>query len=256
MDKLQKTFKESYAKRLKDEVKAGVSLSKYTEESFEYDESMVKFVANVYQPDGLLDALMQSSSDFEAAKALFEAYKGISPLLASTEQFWVYLCHVDLFPYVQKRWSADLDKSEFIEDHWFFGKHGYLRNGLASLWWSIYCSYDETRENPYELSEVLFRNYSFRVMWLKIMLRTKEGLLGMLEFLLENPEIMDTAFENRSRFIAKYVNIIGGSKQLSYLDRSYLKAELYKVKPAILMVMTRDDVQNKSVADILEEKDI
>jgi len=88
------------------------------------------------------------------------------------------------------------------------------------------------------------------------MLRTKEGLLGMLEFLLENPEIMDTAFENRSRFIAKYVNIIGGSKQLSYLDRSYLKAELYKVKPAILMVMTRDDVQNKSVADILEEKDI
>ena len=253
MDKLQKTFKENYAKRLKDEVRAGLSIPKYSLESYEYDESMVKYVANVYQPEGLLEKMMNASSDFEAAKALFEAYKGISPLLASTEQFWAYLCHVDLFPYVQKRWNADLDKAEYIEDHWFFGKHGYIRNGLATLWWSIYCSYDENRKDPYELSEILFRNFSFRVAWLKIMLRTKEGLLGILEFLNENQDVMDNAFENRGRFIAKYVNILGGSKQLSYLDRNYLKNELMKIKPAILKVMTRDDVQNKSVAEILGE---
>lgn len=254
MDKLQKTFKESYAKRLKDELKAGYSLAKYSSDTFEYDETMVKYVANVYQPVGLLEKMMNSTSDYEAAVALYEAYKNISPLLASTEQFWVYLCHVDLFPYVQKRWGDALDKQEYIEDHWFFGKHGYVRNCLATLWWSIYCSYDDTRENPYELSEILFRNYSFRTSWLTIMLRTKEGLLGMLEFLLENPEVMSTAFENRSRFMAKYVNLIGGSKQLSYLDRNYLKAELEKVKPTILRVLTRDDVQNKNVADILEDK--
>ena len=253
MDKLQRTFKESYAKLMKDELKAGHSIAKYSSEVFEYDESKVKFVANVYQPDGLLEKMMQSTSDFDAAVLLYEAYKNISPLLASTEQFWVYLCHVDLFPNMQKRWDSDLEKSEYIEDHWFFGKHGYLRNGLASLWWSVYCSYDETRDNPYELTEILFRNYSFRTTWLKIMLRTKEGLLGMLEFLKENPDIMDSAFENRSRFIAKYVNIIGGTKQLSYLDRNYLKTELAKVKPAILRVTTRDDIQNKDVSDLLLE---
>ena len=87
MDKLQKTFKENYAKRLKDEVRAGLSIPKYSLESYEYDESMVKYVANVYQPEGLLEKMMNASSDFEAAKALFEAYKGISPLLASLVLF-------------------------------------------------------------------------------------------------------------------------------------------------------------------------
>ena len=215
---------------------------------------MLKCIANVYKPEGLLDKLMQTSSDFEAAKVLYESYKNITPLLASTEQFWAYLCHVDLFLYVQKRWGTDLENPEYIEDHWFFGKHGYIRNCLASLWWSIHCSYDDSKEDPYELSEILFRNYSFRVAWLKIMLRTKEGLLGILEFLKENPDILETAFENRSRFIAKYVNLIGGVKQLSYLNREFLKSELQKIKPVILKIMTRDDVQNKTVAEILEDK--
>ena len=254
MDNLQKTFKDSYVKYLKDKVKAGVELDNYSKGTFEYDATKVKFVANVYKPEGLLDRLMQTSSDFEAAKELYEAYKDITPLLASTEQFWVYLCHVDLFPYVQKRWGTDLNKSEYIEDHWFFGKHGYVRNGLSSLWWSIYCSYDESKEDPYELSEILFRNFSFRVAWLKTMLRTKEGLLGILEFLKENSDILETSFENRSRFIAKYVNLLGGVKQLSYLKRDYLKAELQKIKPVILKIKTRDDVQNKTVAEILEDK--
>lgn len=254
MDNLQRTFKESYVKRLKNEIKAGVSIPKYSSETFEYDPTMLKCIANVYKPEGLLDKLMQTSSDFEAAKVLYESYKHITPLLASTEQFWAYLCHVDLFPYVQKRWGTDLENPEYIEDHWFFGKYGYIRNCLASLWWSIYCSYDESKEDPFELSEILFRNYSFRVAWLKIMLRTKEGLLGILEFLKENPDILETAFENRSRFIAKYVNLIGGVKQLSYLNREFLKSELQKIKPVILKIMTRDDVQNKTVAEILEDK--
>lgn len=253
MDKLQKTFKESYIRRLKEELKTDSGIKKYSLDNYTYEERMVKYVANVYHPIGLLERLMQTKTDYEAAIILFEAYKGISPLLASTEPFWAYLCHVDLFPYVKKRWNSDIDKPEYIEDHWFFGNHGYLRNGLASLWWSVYCSYDETRENPYELTEILFRNYSFRTTWLKIMLRTKESLLGVLEFLKENPEVIDNSFENRGRFIAKYINLIGGSKQLSYMGRDYLKTELNKIKPIILQISSRSDVQNKNISEILSQ---
>lgn len=251
MDKLQKTFKEAYVKRLKEEIKTEDGLKKYTLDRFEYDERMVKYVANVYQPIGLLDSLMQTTTDYEAAILLYEAYKGISPVLASTEQFWVYLCHVDLYPYAKKRWGNEIMKFENIETHWFFGSHGYIRNALASLWWSVYCSYDEKRENPYELTEILFRNYSFRTTWLKIMLRTKESLLGILEFLKENPEIMESSFENRGRFIAKHINLLGGTKQLSYMNRNYIKTELYKIKPAILEVTTREDVQKKKSISII-----
>lgn len=256
MDKLQKTFKESYALYLKDAVKTGITLDNYRKEEFEYDLTKVKQVANLYEPKGLLEKLLATKDDYSAAILIYEAYKDLSPLLASTETFWVYLTHVDLYPFVQYRHPVEKAKNvqSHILDHWFFGK-GYIRNTLASLWWSVYCSVDEGRENPYELTEVFFKNYSFRVIFLKILLRTKEGLLGILEFLKENPDVLNNNFENRGRFIAKYFNGLGGSKQLSYLKRDFFKEELYKVKDVILAITDRDDVQNRDVTAILNSFD-
>ena len=74
-----------------------------------------------------------------------------------------------------------------------------------------------------------------------------------LEFLKENPEVIDNSFENRGRFIAKYINLIGGSKQLSYMGRDYLKTELNKIKPIILQISSRSDVQNKNISEILRQ---
>jgi hypothetical protein len=253
MDNLQCTFKESYASHLKDEVKANISLDKYGQNEFDYDRTKVKQIANLYEPKQLLEKLLVTNNDFDAAVILYEAYKNLSPLLASTEAFWVYLTHVDLFKYVQYRHPVEKAKNiqSHILDHWFFGK-GYIRNTLASLWWSVYCSVDVERDNPYELTEIFFKNYSFRVIFLKIMLRTKEGLLGILEFLKENPDVLNNNFENRGRFIAKYFNGLGGYKQLSYLKRDYFKNELYKIKDIILKITDRDDIQNRDISSILD----
>lgn len=258
MDNLQHTFKESYTIYLKDAVKAGVSIDNYKQPEFDYDKSKVKFIANLYEPKMLLEKLMSANTDYEAAVILYEAYKDLSPLLASTEAFWVYLTHVDLYQYVQYRHPVVKARNEqsHILDHWFFGKQGYIRNTLASLWWSVYCSVDETRSNPYELTEIFFRNYSFRVVNLRIMLRTKEGLLGILEFLKENPDVLENNFENRGLFIAKYFNNLGGSKQLSYLKRDFFKQELINIKNIILSITDRGDVQNRDVVAILDSFDI
>ncbi len=256
MDNLQHTFKESYALYLKDEVKANISIAKYSQKEFDFDKTKVKQIANLYEPQNLLEKLLATKNDYEAAVILYEAYKNLSPLLASTETFWVYLTHVDLFQYVKFRHPVEKAKNvqTHILDHWFFGRE-YIRNTLASLWWSVYCSVDEERDNPYELTEVFFKNYSFRVIFLKIMLRTKEGLLGILEFLKENPDVLNNNFENRGRFIAKYFNALGGSKQLSYLKRDFFKEELYKIKDIILKITDRDDVQNRDITDILDSFD-
>ena len=100
---LQKTFCESYVKTLRDRIVAGISIDDYFKNEFPYDKSMVKPLAGVYQPVGLVDK-MNPDDDLESAKVVYEAYKNISPLLASNENFWIYLTHVDLFSYVQKRW--------------------------------------------------------------------------------------------------------------------------------------------------------
>lgn len=246
MEKLQSTFPEAYIRSLRDEVLLGQSIEKYLANDFDYDVTKVRYVANVYKPEGLLDNMLSVvDNDYKAAVLLFEAYKDLTPVLASSENFWAYLCHVDLFEYCKKRWPFDNigNLKSYILDHWFFGK-GYNRNALASLWWCVKISYDENNTlNPYHLTEIFFKNYSFRTTWLTVMLRIKDGLLGILEFLKENPNVMNEYFENRGLYIAKYFNTLGGSKQLSYLPREFFKEELNKILPDILTVKKREDVK-------------
>lgn len=246
MANLQKTFNKNYVSSLKDEVKAGTSIAKYAQETFEYDETQVRYLANVYQPEGLLERMMACESDFKAAVCLYEAYKNISPLLASADAFWVYLTHTELFPYCQKRWEnvmRDDVSKDYVLSHWFIDTKGLLRNALASLWWSVYFSIDETNEdNPYELTEILFRDYSFRVNWFSIFLRMKNGLLGVLKFIKDNEDLFSSHFRIRSRYLAQYINRMGAVRNLSYLTREQFYAECEKIKGNIAYVENEDDL--------------
>ena len=250
MDKLQKTFKSSYLAHLKDELRSQTSLPKYSEEKFEVDETQIRQLANLYQPKELLESIMpfaETKDDFSCAVALHEAFKNISPLLASQETFWAYLAHVDLFPYMKLRWidksQYDEVSSSYIFDHWFFGFKGMMRNGLASLWWSAYFSYDETRDNPYELTEVLFKDYAFRVNVFAIFLRVKNGLLGVLEFLKDNPHILSRSFRHRGRYLASYFNRLGAVRQLTYLPREFFYDECLKIKDTLELIDSEEDLK-------------
>lgn len=247
MQQLQHTFKSSYVARLKDELRSGASLEKYGMPEFEFDRAQVKSLANVYHPDSLLEKMQSADSDFGAAKALYEAYKGISPLLASSEPFWVYLAHTELFPYCQQRWPGVLDGTaaeNYVLDHWFFSGNGMMRNALANLWWSAYFSYDDTREDPYELTEVLFKNSSFRIVWFNVFLRLKQGLLGVLGFLKDNPELLGPGFEIKGRYIAQYINRLGGVRQLAYLPREFFYDEMTRIKDDIALIESEADLRD------------
>ena len=247
---LPKTFKDSYITTLKDQVKSGVAIPLYGQDAFEVDETQVKRLAAVYAPEGLREKMLQYvNDDFMGAKTLYEAYSNISPLLASNESFWAYLTHTTLFKYMQQRWSNVLDgtsTSNYILDHWFVSSQGLIRNALANLWWNIHNTIDSTREDPYELSEIVFKNYTLRTMTFGIstLIRHREAMIGILEFLKENPTITAESFENRGRFIVKYFNRLGAVKQLAYLERDYFKTKCESMKEKILSISTRDQVVN------------
>ena len=247
---LQKTFKDSYITTLKDQVKSGVAIPLYGQDAVEVDETQVKRLAAVYAPEGLREKMLQYvNDDFMGAKTLYEAYSNISPLLASNESFWAYLTHTTLFKYMQQRWSNVLDgtsTSNYILDHWFVSSQGLIRNALANLWWNIHNTIDSTREDPYELSEIVFKNYTLRTMTFGIstLIRHREAMIGILEFLKENPTITAESFENRGRFIVKYFNRLGAVKQLAYLERDYFKTKCESMKEKILSISTRDQVVN------------
>lgn len=258
MDKLQRTFSDTYVTKLKNDVKTGVSIEKYSANEFEIDMTKLKYVANVYTPTDLLEKMMASQTDYEAAIILYEAYKDIPLVLASNEAFWTYLCHTELFDYCKKRYPVEdaKNKTSHVLDHWFFG-NGYNRNTLAQLWWGVQETYDDdNKDNAYHLTELFFKNYSFRVIWFTKMLRTKQGLLGILDFLKDNPDIMDVAFEHRGFFIAKYFNRLGGTKQISFLPREFFKKELESIKETILAITSRKDVSNLDASQIIKQTKI
>lgn len=247
---LQKTFKESYVKTLKDNVKSKSSIELYKADSFEIPLNQVKRLAGIYAPNGLEEKLENlAGNDFEAAKVVYEAYKDISPLLASNEAFWAYITHTSMFHYTQKRWPEVFESDinvQYILDHWFIGGSGIMRNAAASLWWTVHNTIDESREDKYELTAILFKNYTFRTntFGISTLIRHREAMIGILDFLRKNPEITQNYFEPRGAFISKYFNRLGAVKQLTYLDRDYFYSKCESLKDKILSVTTRGQVVN------------
>lgn len=237
-------------KKLRDNVVAGVSNPLYAGESFDLDTTQIKMLANVYAPENLEEKIMNFvADDFNAAITLYEAYKDISPLIASNETFWAYITHTSLFHYAQQRWPKVLDQSaskNYILDHWFVGDKGILRNAAASLWWSVFNTVDESRKNKYELTSVLFKNYTIRVNTFgsSLIVRHREAMIGILEFLYNNPYIIENNFEPKGAFLSKYFNRLGAVKQLSSLDRNFFRNKCESMKDRILSVITRDQVVN------------
>ena len=250
---LQKTFKESYMKTLRDAVKSEAAIPLYAAESFEVDVTQVKRLANVYQPEGLAEKLNEVwEDDLKAAITIYEGFKDISLLLASNEAFWAYLTHVDLFTYTQNRWPRVKESDctpDYIIDHWFLGANGLLRNAIASMWWSVYNTIDESRENPYELTEILFKNYTLRVITFGAytLIRHREAMIGILSFLKDNPTITANAFEYRGRFISKYFNRLGAVKQLTYLNRDFFYGICAKMKDKIIYITKLEQLSDESL---------
>lgn len=250
---LQKTFNEGYMKSLRDAVKSGIAIPLYRNDRFDVDSTKVKLLANVYAPIGLSEKLSEVwDNDFKSAVTIYEAYQNISPLLASNEAFWAYLTHVDLFSYAQKRWPKVKENdcsAEYILDHWFVGTNGLLRNAISSMWWSVYNTVDDSRENKYELTEILFKNYTLRIITLGSypLIRHREAMIGILSFLKDNPQITNNALEYRGQFITKYFNRIGAVKQLAFLNRDYFYNTCERLKNKILSITTRQQINDESL---------
>lgn len=262
IDQLQKTFKESQTKQLIDGVKSGRTIKNYINGEFDIDETALCVISGLYTPEGLKDRMLEAARrdkrhGSEAAIELFKAYKNLTPLIASNESFWAYLCHTELKEFVQFDWPIENAKNtqSYILDHYFFGMN-YTRNALASLWWSVYLSYDQEREaegaDPYTLTRVFFKNYSMRVTWLTVILRIHNALHGILEFMYQHPEIIENNVETRGLFISKYFNMLGATKQLSLLPKQFFMDEMEKLYPIIMSIRGRNEVTRKEAAAIIQ----
>ena len=229
---LQKILTKNYIESIFEEVDRGEGLGRFLENMFPYDENKLLVVPQVKAPVGLLDQMVPTTEgDFKSAIALYDAYKGLKPLQAINAQFWESLSLTDLFPYMQKRWNLseakDLRKS--ILNHFTFKSHGLMRHGLAGLWWLVYLSIDEQRDDMYELTEYLFKNYTFRFIRFGAgrIIQHKEATIGILQYIKDN-EANIPSLENVAHGLTSYFNKLGAVKQLTSLDRQFFYNEMAK----------------------------
>ena len=243
---LQNMFYESYVATLRDKIKCNINTDDYYKEEFPYDKSKVKPLKGIYQPNDLIGR-MDAHNELQSAKALYEAYEDIPLSLASDEKFWIYLTHVDLFNYVQERWLKNLKKkatNDYIYKHWFYNEKGIMQTTLMGLWWAVHCSIDKSRgsEHKYDLTDTLFISKDFQVRFgSSVLFRHKEAVIGILDYLYENPKIFSESTKRRGQYIMKYFNVLGAVKELAYFDRDYFKSEMSKIKNDLLSIKAATD---------------
>ena len=222
----QKTFTDSYTSSLNEKVSRGEDLQLYLNNSFVYDESQTQWVGGLVQPEELLDNMLKysdKSQDLQAAITLYEGFRQLRSVVASEKPFWIYLGHADLYPYMHKRFLNDVarllqkdpTKPSVILNRWFFPRE-FVRNHLAGMWWDVKCTIDETDSDPYVYTRTLFHYYDMRSINFANfkMFRNKAQVRGILKCIGEHPEIFDTFSQDRIRYVTKYFNRLGATKQL------------------------------------------
>jgi Family of unknown function (DUF6339) len=171
--------------------------------------------------------------DLENAIRLHKLLRHLTPLQARDPRLWTRLAHVEGWPYMRKRWhlerfGADSDKgARFISARYFVPQsesRALLRNGIARLWWTAQVTYDAERNNPYELTTVLFSTLDITQQILeRNMGRAPTIVKGFLEFLLQNKKTLLTrGDQNRTRIrrLAKFLNMYGGVCLLDCLTQT------------------------------------
>lgn len=216
---------------------AGANINNYANETNEWltdyfgESPFLEFSKGV--PDFQLDDTVENvgSIDIENAKTLYTHLKDITVTQASDERFWSGLEHGQFWDYMRNRWGSvnvTALKESSILTHFFFAhgsKKSMFMNTLSRLWWLAKLTYDETREEPFELLDFFKTDFST-----KIMLFSSNGYFSnfeitsaLLETLIAYEKDGNRASRRLFTGLSEYLNVLGGIYILDYLEKEEIK---------------------------------
>ncbi|MBQ7351858.1 MAG: hypothetical protein IJW59_03195 [Clostridia bacterium] len=174
----------------------------------------------------------KQETDCENAKILYENLKHLPDSVLCDERLWVSLGFGKLYDFLMYRWNPCEDKGTTrLEYRWLF-KYTYKRSlffhGIAKLFWQVKFTYDETLENPYELTDfcfqipeilekMIFRNYS----------NSKTIRLAILRAIKKFVEDGGNYSSKFNYEIMKYISFLGGAYILDAFTQEELAEKVY-----------------------------
>lgn len=190
------------------------------ETPFEIEE----FRLDMSQPQG-----KEPLTDAENVKRVYSHMKSLSDSQASDERIWIAYTLQEQLEYMRYRWKS-LSTNDMMNRYFFnYTKNRSLfRNGMSRLWWIGRVTYDEKREDPFELTRFLCNHQDFI-----------ETICGRSIF--NNPTVQratlnalyDVLSEKKGdnrliiREIAKYINLLAGTFLLDMLTYEEVYQKVY-----------------------------
>jgi hypothetical protein len=244
-------FKEAFVNSLRGSVAA--NLERYADaSSWVHEVSLsrqrdLRTSLELRSPLELLEPSDGELKDVENAIRVHKALPPLTPVQARDPRLWTRLTHVEAWSYMRKRWPiekhlSDRDRAlRFVESRYFVTQaqsRALLRNGIARLWWTAKVSYDDARDNPYELTAVLLSTLDITQQILERGIgRASDVLAGFLEFLNRHrAQLLTGGEQNRARIrkLAKFLNMSGGVSILDAFSQpqiiALLEAELARIQ--------------------------
>jgi len=177
--------------------------------------------------DGDLQLSTKPENDVDSSIAIFRELKNLDRVQANDRRLWVALTHGRFYKYTKERWgyTEDYSNDAILRRFHFEGAslEARMRNSISRLWWAARITYDEDRDDPFELTRVLWSKQQIQQALVERSYGTYENVVkGFLEVFLENPSLADSEI----KFLARGLNAIGGVKVLSFLSIDEVKKEI------------------------------
>jgi hypothetical protein len=229
MKKPVPVFTENYTAKLYRNTNNPDYLKFYLSEKFPLENIFPRGDSGIFLDDTF--NLNPDKSDLENSIALYQNFE-LNETQASDKRLWTYLTHVRFWSYMKKRWSVEgiEDPKGRIKDRYFLNNvniESLSRNGISRLWWYTHLTIDKSRKDVFELTKILLNRQEIAVGILERRLGSIACVRkGILEYLRDNPKVMSS--EDKTRELIRYLNLVGGVKNLSMLKFNEIRKILDK----------------------------
>ena len=180
--------------------------------------------------DLITDKEKAIETDFENAKIIYEMFSKFSDAETCDESFWMGLTFGRYFEYMKYRWPIEKEKNYGL--HWVFpydSKRSLFFNGLSRLYWFVKYTYDETLDDPYEITKFCFTDVNtFNELVYRSYSNSPDIRLALLKALKQYKETFGKLGIPIIRYGANCMSFLGGAYLLDSFTQEELKDKIYQ----------------------------
>jgi len=151
-------------------------------------------------------------TDLENVKRVYNNMRSMSVSQASDERIWVAYTLSEFLDYMRYRWMPDDEVA--MMNRYFFSyspKRSLFRNGISRLWWIGYLTYDENRQNKYELTEYVCKKQDNINILLDINFANNPSIVqNTIQALIDAEKEGLEINRDTVRKLSEYINTLGG----------------------------------------------